>query len=255
MPAPLLIVTDRHSANRPLVETVRAVLDGGARWIWFRDKDLEPEARRDLAAQLLLIVREAGGRLTIGGDIGLAAAIGADGVHLGGSTFANSVIASEAKQSREPQRSTEAVGLLRFADNLGVVASETMALHTTIAAARQNLRPGALVGLSAHNIADVRAAAQAGADYVTLSPIFATASKPGYGPSLGLDALREGAAIGLPIVALGGIGPDTARLCCEAGAAGIAIMGGLMRADDPAAETRRLVAAASGLSSTPTLSS
>ena len=58
-----------------------------------------------------------------------------------------------------------------------------------VAAARDRL-PDAMIGVSAHSLADVAAAAAAGADYVTLSPIFVTDSKPGYGPALGTESLR-----------------------------------------------------------------
>ncbi len=100
-----------------------------------------------------------------------------------------------------------------------------------------------LTGLSAHSLGDVRAATAAGLSYVTLSPIFPTASKPSYGPAIGLDGLREAAEIGLPVVALGGVTPENAGACREAGAAGVAVMGGIMRARDPAAVTRGLLAA------------
>lgn len=116
-------------------------------------------------------------------------------------------------------------------------------LSQRIAAARNRLGPHALVGVSAHGTAEIRAASEAGADYATLSPIFASASKPGYGPALGLDGLREAAAIGLPLVALGGIDSGNARACLEAGATGVAVMGALMRASDPEAETRLLLEA------------
>ncbi len=83
---------------------------------------------------------------------------------------------------------------------------------------------------------------RAGADYVTVSPVFPTASKPGYGPAIGLDGLagrsRRRAA---PVVALGGITPDNAALCRAAGAVGIAVMGEVMRADDPQATVARLI--------------
>ncbi len=78
-----------------------------------------------------------------------------------------------------------------------------------VAPARVRLGRGVLLGVSAHSLDDVRAAREAGADYATLSPIFLTASKPGYGPALGLDSVRAAAAI-LPTVALGGIDPTTA---------------------------------------------
>ncbi|MET3692458.1 thiamine-phosphate pyrophosphorylase [Methylobacterium goesingense] len=99
-----------------------------------------------------------------------------------------------------------------------------------------------LLGVSAHAIDEVRAAAAAGADYVTLSPIFLTASKPGYGPALGPAALRCATAFGCPVIALGGITPDRVADCMRAGAAGIAVMGTLMRSADPASQARRYLA-------------
>ena len=85
---------------------------------------------------------------------------------------------------------------------------------------------------------------RAGADYVTLSPVFLTDSKPGYGPALGLDALAAAAAAAPgPIIALAGITPDNAASCLAASARGIAVMGEVMRADDPEATVRRLLAA------------
>ncbi|BCM87451.1 thiamine phosphate synthase [Methylobacterium indicum] len=98
-----------------------------------------------------------------------------------------------------------------------------------VAPARARLGQGALLGVSAHSLAEVRAAREAGADYVTLSPIFLTASKPGYGPALGLTALGEAAAL-MPVVALGGLDPTTAPSCRAVGAAAVAMMGAVMRA-------------------------
>src|SRR5680860_1231000 len=69
-----------------------------------------------------------------------------------------------------------------------------------------------------------------GCDYVTLSPVFATASKPGYGPALGLPGLAAfttGAAP--PAYALGGVHPPDVADCLAAGASGIAVMGPVMR--------------------------
>ena len=77
-------------------------------------------------------------------------------------------------------------------------------------------------------------------DYVTLSPIFPSRSKPGYGPALGVSALGIGTQ---KIVALGGIEtPAQARgPRREAGAVGVAVMGAIMRAEDPAAVVRGLL--------------
>jgi len=102
------------------------------------------------------------------------------------------------------------------------------------AAARALLPAGVLLGVSAHDAAELAHAAAAGADYATLSPIFASASKPGYGPALGGEGLaRLAAGVSIPVLALGGI--DSARIaaCIEAGAAGVAVMGDVMGAVDP----------------------
>jgi thiamine-phosphate pyrophosphorylase len=103
-----------------------------------------------------------------------------------------------------------------------------------VAPARQRLGAAVIIGMSAHAVADVAAAAAAGADYVTLSPIFLTNSKPGYGPALGVAALRMAAGHGTPVLALGGVTAETAPACLAAGARGVAVMGEIMRADDPA---------------------
>ncbi|ASG21509.1 thiamine phosphate synthase [Nitrospirillum viridazoti] len=104
-----------------------------------------------------------------------------------------------------------------------------------VAAARARLGPQALVGLSRHHPDEGRG----GADYATLSPIFETASKPGYGPALGPQALSR-----LPgALALGGITPANAAQARAAGAAGLAVMGTVMRASDPAAVVRDLLVA------------
>jgi thiamine-phosphate diphosphorylase len=94
-----------------------------------------------------------------------------------------------------------------------------------------------IVGRSCHNAGDVARAAAEGCDYATLSPIFPTPSKPGYGPALGVAALAD---LPLPVWALGGVTHINAQACVDAGAAGVAVMGAVMGADDPAAATRRL---------------
>jgi thiamine-phosphate pyrophosphorylase len=111
------------------------------------------------------------------------------------------------------------------------------------AATRARL-PHGLIGASAHSAEEAAALIAAGADYVTISPVFLTDSKPGYGPALGLDGLAAAvrAAKG-PVVALAGITPANAASCIETGAAGIAVMGEIMRAADPEATVRALIAA------------
>lgn len=111
-------------------------------------------------------------------------------------------------------------------------------------AAARTLLPQALIGASAHSAAEAASLIAAGADYITVSPVFLTESKPGYGPALGLDGLTQAAAIAKgPVIALAGITPANAAACLKAGAAGIAVMGEVMRAADPEATVRALVEA------------
>ncbi|BAL85862.1 putative thiamine monophosphate synthase [Actinoplanes missouriensis 431] len=80
-------------------------------------------------------------------------------------------------------------------------------------------------------------------DYVTLSPIYPTATKPGYGPALG--AAGAAALAGrVPWLALGGVDSAArAAECARAGAEGIAVLGAIMRAANPARVASELAGA------------
>jgi thiamine-phosphate pyrophosphorylase len=95
-----------------------------------------------------------------------------------------------------------------------------------------------LVGRSRHDVVS-----PSEEDYVTLSPVFLTPTKPGYGPALGP---REAARLAgtVPWLALGGIN-SSARVseCVAAGAAGIAVLGAVMGAQDPERVARELAQA------------
>lgn len=90
-----------------------------------------------------------------------------------------------------------------------------------------------LVGRSCHDTAEL--ARLTTEHYATLSPLYETKTKPGYGPVLGPGGLSELIAVSpVPVLALGGIeNPDQVHACVEAGAAGVAVLGAIMRADDP----------------------
>lgn len=85
-------------------------------------------------------------------------------------------------------------------------------------------------GRSCHSAEEVRTAAASGAGWVTLSPWAATASKPGYGPALPPTAF---AGHPVPVLALGGVRPANAAAAVAAGAHGVAVMGEVMRAEQP----------------------
>ena len=111
----------------------------------------------------------------------------------------------------------------------GARGARGAAVHLSASDAFPSLPPS-WVGRSCHDAAEVRAAGEEGCDYVTLSPVFATASKPGYGPALGVHGLAALTAIATsPVYALGGVDPPDVADCLAAGASGIAVMGPVMR--------------------------
>lgn len=111
-----------------------------------------------------------------------------------------------------------------------------------VAAARALLGPEALIGLSIHHAGEMPAAT--GADYVVAGPAFESASKPGYGPVLGRAGIARLSAIApCPLIAIGGVDVGNIAGLCGSGAAGAAVMGGVMRAADPGLEVAGLLAA------------
>ena len=96
------------------------------------------------------------------------------------------------------------------------------------AAARKILGEDYLIGVSAHNPAEAKAALQSGADYLGCGAVFGTATKADV-KKLGTEGL---AAIcrekGLPVVGIGGVTADNYREVRAAGADGAAIVSGIL---------------------------
>jgi thiamine-phosphate pyrophosphorylase len=112
-----------------------------------------------------------------------------------------------------------------------------------VAAARRVVGPHALVGVSTHDVAQARAADAAGADYLGVGPVFATATKADALAPRGLALVRAvRAVVRRPLVAIGGIDVDTAASVRAAGADAVAMIGALVRAPDPAAVVRAALA-------------
>ena len=87
-----------------------------------------------------------------------------------------------------------------------------------------------IVGKSTHNLAQVHAAQSEGADYIGFGPIFATPTKPDYGP-IGLSAIRQvHLDVGVPIFCIGGINIDNLQQVIDAGAKRVVMVSGLLKA-------------------------
>ena len=105
---------------------------------------------------------------------------------------------------------------------------------------------GALwVGVSTHNLEQLRTADAASADYIAVGPIFRTETKENPDPVVGLEFLRAARGITRkPLVAIGGITVESAKAVYEAGADSVAVIRDLMAAVDPAARAREYLAIA-----------
>ena len=111
-----------------------------------------------------------------------------------------------------------------------------------IAAARNKLGAGKLLGASCYGRIEAALAAKAaGADHIAFGSIYASASKPG-APRAALELFGQARGMGLPKVAIGGISADNAGPVIEAGADAVAVISDLFDAPDIAARARRFAA-------------
>ena len=182
----------RASGARPLGAVIAAAARGGAQAVLLRERAL---AAREIGAlcRELAPLRAQGLRIFASRRLDLALALGLDGVQL----TADALPVDEARSWLE--RGAKA--------------------HLTL-------------GYSAHSLDEAAEVAAQGADYVMLSPIFATDSKPGVSP-LGLEALaRASRALPIPVLALGGLTPARAADAVRAGAHGVAAASAIGAAPD-----------------------
>jgi thiamine-phosphate pyrophosphorylase len=101
--------------------------------------------------------------------------------------------------------------------------------------------PGLAIALSTHELDEVRAAAAKAASFVVFGPVFDTPSKRGLLAPRGLAALAQACAVGVPVVALGGVDARNAGSCVAVGACGVACVRAVLGADDPGAAAAALV--------------
>jgi thiamine-phosphate pyrophosphorylase len=209
----LYIVTDRAATgNRSLVEVVTRALDGiagsglapGDVAVQLREKDLAGRALVELARPLRDVTAAAGVALYVNDRIDVALAVGADGVHLGGTSLTPAEVRA-------------------FAPALAIGVS-THRIADVQAAAGQ--------------------AAAGKASFAVFGPIRDTPSKRALGQPVGLEPLAEAARLPLPLLAIGGIdAADTVAEVIAAGAHGVACIRAIMAAADPAKAVRDLAVA------------
>lgn len=114
-------------------------------------------------------------------------------------------------------------------------------------AARALLGPRQILGVSTHSLEQALLAAEEGADYLGIGPVFSTATKStGYRP-LGCDVIRQvRRRIDLPLLAIGGITLDNVGEVIRAGATGAAVIAAVMGTDDILGSTRAFLKAIQG---------
>ena len=102
--------------------------------------------------------------------------------------------------------------------------------------------PGKILGVSVDTVEEAVLAEKDGADYLGVGPVFeARGTKPDAGEPLGVDRIaRIRRRCRLPIVAIGGIDAENARVAREAGADAVAVISAIVAADDIAQAARRL---------------
>lgn len=126
---------------------------------------------------------------------------------------------------------------------LGLAGVHRPQVGLPVAPLRRLMEGHRLIGVSCHDEAEAEDSAALGADFVTLSPVFGTPSKPRAKP-LGTAAFRRIAErVDIPVFALGGIAPGHVGDCLDCGAYGVAVLSGIMSAEDPYDATRRYLAA------------
>ncbi len=98
-----------------------------------------------------------------------------------------------------------------------------------------------IIGISVGSVVEAVTAQAGGADYVAVSPVFRTGTKPDAGPGHGtalISAIRQ--TISIPVIGIGGICKENAREVLASGAEGIAVVSAVINSDDMINATREL---------------
>ena len=200
----LLQFITHPTTRHGVVAGAQQAINGGCSWVQLRNKDASPGTLTEEALAIAEICHNAGATFIIDDHVELVNISGADGVHLG----KNDMPVDEA---------------------------------------REILGPAKIIGATANTFADIEAAARQGADYIGLGPFRFTTTKKNLSPVLGLEGYRKATDfrhkhyLRLPLVAIGGITDSDIVPIMKAGAEGIALSGSIVKTQNPAAATAKIV--------------
>jgi thiamine-phosphate pyrophosphorylase len=125
---------------------------------------------------------------------------------------------------------------------VGAAGTHLGAHDLPVAAVRAVAGPDHLVGGTARNPRQARELLAAGADYLGVGPAYATATKRGLPDPIGPAGVAAvAAAVGVPVIAIGGVTAERVPELLAAGAWGVAVTAAVSEAADPAAATERLL--------------
>ena len=209
VPIPSLLLITDSTVCTDLTATVASALQGGVTHVLLREKKMAAAPLTQLAKQLLDVTNRFGAYLLIHDRLDVALVVQAAGVHLPESGLATGAARQQLDGGGNSMRS------------------------------RQPMKR--LLGRSCHSAEGARQALQEGADYVTLSPLFATRSHPDRQP-LGLSHFSSMCAeIPGPVLALGGVHADNVAQAMQHGAAGVAMIRGILNSTNPCQAAKNMV--------------
>ncbi|HUG38048.1 MAG TPA: thiamine phosphate synthase [Candidatus Limnocylindrales bacterium] len=150
---------------------------------------------------------------------------------------------------RRLRRLTRDAGALLFVNDrvdvalaLGADGAHVGPDDLPVAALRGAVPRGFLLGASADDPEVAARLVADGADYIGCGTVYATTTKPDAGKIIGLEGLdRVARAVDAPVVGIGGITPKRSAEVARTGAAGVAVVGAVMGAEDPGEAVRALL--------------
>lgn len=194
-----------HTTERyGYVEGAIEALNGGCKWIQLRMKGADADDIRRAVDKLKPLCQEKGAILILDDHVELTSQLDIDGVHLG-------------KNDMPP------------------------------AEARALIGEKYIIGGTANTFDDIKNLVAQGVDYIGLGPFRYTETKQNLSAILGIEGYKNilsqcrAAGITTPIVAIGGIEPDDIPTIMQAGVSGIALSGAILRSDNPAETTHKII--------------